>query len=140
MIKSSAKQNAWESRIKERNWRLFYWTGSWVLSQALGTFGPKFIWGDNLALTLGAIGLNLGLGIGLILSFIGYLRALDDLQRKIQLESLAMALGVGVVGALSYSLLKFNEIFSFKEEISFVVVLISLSYLAVYAVNTLRYK
>lgn len=140
MIKPTAKQNAWETRIKECNWRLFYWTGCWVLSQALGTFGPRFIWGDNRALTLGAIGLNLGLGIGLILSFIGYLRALDDLQRKIQLESLAMALGVGVVGALSYSLLKFSEIFTFKEEISFVVVLISLSYLVVYAVNTLRYK
>ena len=74
----------WAVLNKKNTAHLAYWTIAWTASMALATFGPKFIWEENSALTILAILLNLGLGVGMILPNIRHIKGLDELQQKIQ--------------------------------------------------------
>ena len=100
----------WNTRVKKNTKNLALWTMVWLLSMAIATFGPKFIWDSENVLTVAGIILNALLGVGMILANIRHLNGLDDLQKKIQLEGMAIALGVGIVGGLSYSLLDTTNI------------------------------
>ena len=53
---------------------------------------------------------------------------------------MGLALGVGVVGGLSYSLLDTTNVISHNAEISFLVILISLTYLISVLIGLKRYK
>lgn len=78
------------------------WTLAWVASLALASFGPT-LWGESTsAATWAAIVANLAVGIGWIVAFTRYLRAIDELERKITLEALAVALGAGWVVGFGY--------------------------------------
>src|SRR5690606_13088500 len=102
-----------------RNTRhLAYWTAAWVLTMAIAAFGPKLIW--NLDTTVSAlfIGINTLIGVGMIQANRRYLNGLDEMQRKISLEAMAIALGVGVVGGLSYGMLDIAKVVSVHAEIS----------------------
>jgi hypothetical protein len=73
------------------------WTWSWVASMALATFGPKFIWEEQIALTAIAILLNLAIGVLMILANRKVFNHYDELERKLHLESLALTLGLTVI-------------------------------------------
>ncbi|GAB3200484.1 hypothetical protein GCM10027293_21530 [Pontibacter aydingkolensis] len=107
---------------------------------ALATFGTKFIWQENLPFTILAIILNAALGVGMILAIIRHTKSMDEMQRKIQLEAMGIALGVGVVGGLSYSLLDTTNVISGDAEISVLVVLISFTYLGATIIGQMRYR
>jgi hypothetical protein len=130
----------WAVINKRNTVRLAFWTIAWTGSMALATFGPKFIWSENSILTILAILLNLGLGVGMVLANIKHLKGLDELQQKIQLEAMGIALGVGVVGGLSYSLLDTTNVMQGDAEISVIVILIGLTYLASVIIGQIRYK
>lgn len=130
----------WNTRVKKNTKYLGLWTMAWVLSMAIATFGPKFIWESETVLTVAGIILNALLGVGMILANIRHLNSLDDLQKKIQLEGMAIALGVGIVGGLSYSLLDTTNIITQDAEISYLVILISLTYLVSVFIGQKRYK
>jgi hypothetical protein len=130
----------WSTRVRKNTVNLALWTGAWTLSMALATFGPMVIWQGNDALTITGIIINILLGVGMILANIRNLNGMDDLQKKIHLEAMALALGVGVIGGLSYSLLDTTNIITQDAEISYLVILISLTYLGSVVVGTKRYK
>lgn len=134
------KNQDWSTRVKKNTKNLAVWTMAWVLSMALATFGPLFIWEGNDALTVIGILLNALLGAGMILANIKHLKSLDDLQKKIQLEAMGIALGVGIVGGLTYSLLDTTNIIQQDAEISFLVILIGLTYLVSVLIGQSRYK
>ncbi len=134
------KTQDWKTQQKHNTKNLAFWTLAWTLSMALATFGPRFIWGNDNTLTLIGIILNAFLGAGMILANIRYLNGLDDLQKKIQLEGMGIALGVGIVGGLSYSLLDTTNLISQDAEISFLVILIGLTYLFSVLIGQKRYK
>lgn len=125
---------------KRNNLFLFYWTMAWVLSMALIAFGPKFLWDDNDTLNLVGILVNFLVGIGMILANKKHLNDLDELQRKIQLEAMAITLGIAVVAGLSYSMLDVWNLISFDAEISHLVIIIGLTYLTGTIVGNLRYR
>ena len=129
-----------KDRIIKQNRILAYWTSGWMLTMALATFGPKFLWNFNSWLTGGAILINLLFGIGLIMGKKKWLKQLDELQLKIQLDAMAMALGVGIVGGLSYSLMDITNLIPMDAEISVLVIAISLTYLAGSIIGTRRYE
>jgi len=108
---------------------LAYWTAAWLLTMALATFGPIFFWGSNDWLSGLAILLNLAIGIGVILVNKRHLQGLDELQRKIQLEAMALSLGVGLIFGLSYSNLDVTNLIAADAEISYLVILVALTYL-----------
>ncbi|MBT7586734.1 MAG: hypothetical protein HN558_14545 [Gemmatimonadetes bacterium] len=119
--------------------RLGYCTGAWLVTTALATFGPQFIWHDNTLLTASAILINLAIGLATILANKHHLQSLDEMQQKIQLEAMALSLGVGFVCGLSYSLLDQSNLMAADAEISHLILLMGLTYLAGTVIGNRRY-
>jgi len=125
---------------KKRTKQLAIWTMLWTLSMALASFGPKFLWDNNTFLTLLAIGVNIALGIGMILANRRFVNDGDELEKKIQLESMGLTLGLAVVVGLAYSLLDTTNLISADAEISVLVIFIGLTYITTTIVNTKKYR
>ncbi len=133
------KKQDYKTQIKKNTKNLAIYTALWTISMAIATFGPKFIWEENKTLTVIGVIVNAIFGLFMILANIKYLKGLDELQKKIQLEGMAIALGVGIVGGLSYSLLDTTNLIAQDAEISFLVILISLTYLGCILIGQKRY-
>jgi len=134
------KTNEWHLQKKKNLQKLAFWTIGWVLSMALVSFGPKFLWeGDKLISFLTFL-LNLGFGIGVIIANRTHINWLDELDKKITFDAMAIALGVGIIGGLSYSVLDITNLIPMDAEISFLVMLISITYMIAIVVGKLRYK
>lgn len=119
---------------------LAFWTGAWTVSMAIANFGPKFIWEEHGGLTIAAIAINALFGIGMILANIRHLKVMDEMQRKVAMDAMGITLGVAVVVGLAYSNLDVTNIISSDAEISHLVILIGLTYLASTLIGRLRYK
>ena len=134
------KTDKLNATTKRNTKRLAYWTAAWVLTMAVAAFGPKLIWNFDTTISTVLIVINTLIGIGMIQANRRYLNGLDEMQRKISLEAMAIALGVGVVGGLSYGMLDIAKVVSFHAEIGHLVILISITYLIAIVVGNLRYK
>ncbi|NNF17546.1 MAG: hypothetical protein HKN70_12435 [Gammaproteobacteria bacterium] len=130
----------WAANITKNTTRLAVWTGAWVLTMALANYGPKFLWNSNEALTIIAVLVNLATGAGMILANKRHLQGLDELHQKIQLEAMALALGVGLVVGLAWSNLDVSDMFSSDAEISHIVILMALTYLGGIVVGHRKYQ
>ena len=140
MKKQIPTSDAWSSRVQNSTVKLAIWTGAWVLTVAVATFGPEYVWSADKGITIAAILLNLCIGAGVILANIRYLKQLDEMMQKLQLEAMGLALGIGIVGGISYSLLDITDVIPFDAEIGHLVILISLAYLAGLGIGQLRYR
>lgn len=125
---------------KKNTVNLAYWTGAWLLTMALATFGPKLIWNSQPAISVFAIIINTVVGVGVILANKKHLNGLDEMQRKIHMDAMAIALGVTIIGGLSYSMLDTSNVISSDAEISHLVILTSVTYLISVVVGNMRYK
>lgn len=133
-------KNDWADRTKKNTINLAFWTIAWVVTLAIATFGFKFLWHSNSSLTFLAIIINAVIGIGMIIANKRHLKGLDEMQQKIQLESMAISLGVGIVFGLSYSLLAQTNLITFDAEISHLIILMGLTYSAGIIIGRIRYK
>mgnify|MGYP003631169601 FL=1 len=133
------KNESVSKKMKKVTINLALWSLLWLVSLALATFGPKFIWQENITWSIIAIVINTTIGGGLIWAHIKHLTALDELQKKIQLDAMGIALGVGIVGGLSYSVMDIANVISGDAEIGFLVMLISVSYMIALLVGKKRY-
>jgi hypothetical protein len=134
------KLNEWETATKKNVRHLAYWTGGWVLAVAIAAFGPKFFWDYDPGISIAAILFSTIIGVGMILMNRKYTNGLDEMHRKVTLDAKAIALGVGVVGGMSYSMLDAANVISFNAEIGHLVVLIGLTYFIAYIIGSIRYK
>lgn len=139
MVDQRSAGNAWQARTSSSVVRLAGWTGAWLVTMALATFGPEFLWNAGW-LTLLAILINLGFGLGMIGSNIRHLKVLDEMMQRVQLEAMGLALGIGVVGGLSYALLDSTNLISSDAEISFLIMLIGITYIVSVVVGLRRYR
>lgn len=114
-------------------------TASWVLTMALATFGPEFIW-ESATLSVLGILLNLICGVFMIWANVRFILALDELQKLIQLTAMSFALGVAVVVGLAYSLLDVTQVVYFDAEISHLVILIGITYGVVFTIGQVKYR
>lgn len=128
------------AKDRKETLNLAYWTGAWTLSMALVSFGAKFLWDYNQSISILFISINTVIGIGMIIANKRHFNKQDEMQRKVTLEAMAVALGVGVVGGLSYSMLDITNVVSGDAEISHLVVLIGLTYLGGIIIGNLRYR
>ena len=135
-----AKSTMWETTTKKNVRHLAYWTLSWVVTLAISTFGPKFLWDYNTSISILFILINTIIGVGMIVMNRKYINGLDELQRKVNTDAMAIALGVGVVGGLSYSTLDIVNVIPFDAEIALLVMLMSVTYMIAFIVGSLRYK
>jgi len=130
MSKQTTDPGNWVTSGAKNTARLGYWTAAWVASVAITAFGPKLIWDFDTLLTLLAVLLNLGVGLGMIMANKRHLQGLDEMQQKIFLDAGALSLGVGLVCGISYELLEDIKLISFEPEISHLVILMSLTFMA----------
>ena len=79
-------------------------------------------------LTIIAVLIHIGLGLGMIRVFKQYLLGLDELQRKIQLDAMALSLGVGLVLGCSYEMLEDIKLIPFQPEIPHLMIVMYLTY------------
>ena len=130
----------WATTNKRNTRNLRNWTAAWVLSMALANFGPVFLWEGNRALTLSGILLNLAIGAGMILSNKRFLQGLDERQQKIQLQAMGITLGVGLIVGMAYSNLDTTNLIPFDAEISHLVIVMALTYLAAVVLGLRKYR
>ena len=128
------------AQTKKNTLRLFFWTGAWVLATAGAAFGPRFLWDFNTLPTVLGVLVHIGIGFGMIRMFRQYLLGLDELQRKIQLDAMALSLGVGIVVGSSYELLEDIKLITFEPEISHLILLMCLTYCIGIILGNRRYQ
>jgi len=131
----TADQRAFRSLIP-----LAAWTVAWVVSLAVARFVPDLMGEYPSIAAWIAIGVNVAVGIAWILSHARYLRSLDDLQRKILTDALALALGAGLVGAMAASVANTAGLISFGADAATFAVIASVVYVVGAIVGNLRYR
>jgi len=119
--------------------RLAIWTMAWTISTALATFGSLFLWEGNTVFTALSILLNVGIGVGMVLANRQYLEDSDELEKKIQLESMALTLGLTLIVGIAYSIMDSTNLIPWDAEISFLVVFMGLFYMITLVFNRKRY-
>lgn len=140
MEKLMTESNNLSTRTKANTIQLGIWTIAWVLTTAIATFGPQFLWNFNTTLTIFGVLINLGVGFKMILVNKQNLDGLDELTRKIHLEAMAFTLGVGLVCGLSYELLSNIKLISFEPKIAHLIMLMAITYISGVFAGQRRYQ
>ena len=137
MKKLKTDLNEWTAKKNHR--RILYWIFAWTVTMVLADKAELYEWHSSALVSILAIVINAGIGIGMIVTYMRFLTELDELQRKIQLDSLALSLGVALVGSFSYSLLVTAKFIS-DAEISHIILLMGLTYMVGIIVGQIRYR
>jgi hypothetical protein len=119
---------------------LALWTLAWVLSVALARFGPTYLWDGQLVASWAAVALKLGVGVGWIVAHARYLRGIDELQRKIMQDALAVTLGVGWVGGFAYVVADAAGLITYDVNLGVFSALLGVVYMGAILVGHLRYQ
>jgi uncharacterized protein YacL len=130
----------WEAETARNTIRLGFWTIAWVLTLALATFGPMFLWDSGTIPSVVAIATNLAMGVGMIIANKNHLQGLDELQRKMHLEAMALSLGVGLIIGLAFSTMEIVNLINFDAEISHMVLLMSITYMIGLTISRRKYR
>ncbi|MBB5790296.1 hypothetical protein [Jiangella mangrovi] len=120
--------------------QLALWTLAWAASLAAARFGPE-LWGEQRSVaSWAAVGANALVGIAWIVAFARFLRALDDLQRKIMQDALAVTLGVGWVVGFSYFVADAGGLVAYDVNAAAFPALLGVVYVIAFVVGSIRYR
>ena len=133
-------ESGYQSRVRTNVMRLFYWDGAWGAATALMALGPKFLWNKAFGFTLLAVGLDVAVGVGMILANKNYLAELDELQRKVQLNSMGITLGVGLIAGVPISVMDAYHVIPFHADIGYLLILMTLTFAVSNLYGTWRYR
>ncbi|GBF31052.1 hypothetical protein MnTg04_01005 [bacterium MnTg04] len=139
MKKPMTDSDIFTARARKSSMRLLSWVFAWVGTMVLADKAELYEWYSSAWISMLAIVINTGIGIGVIVTFLRFLKELDELQRKIQLDALALSMGIGFVGGFAYSLLATAQFIS-DAEASDILVLMSVAYMAGIIIGQVRYK
>ena len=129
MNNPNTNSDSWAAKNTKNTLVVFYWTLAWILTTALVKFGTEYIWQSSKLLTGLAILLNVVIGFGMVLAVKRYLLGLDEMQQKIQMDAMALSLGVGLVIGLGYQSMGQTNLIPFDAEVSHMIMLMSLTYI-----------
>lgn len=127
------------TRLNRGTKQIFIWTLAWVLSNALVMFGSKNLWNYHTEITLLALVLNLGLGIKMLLVFKSHLADMDEMQRKIHFNAIAVSLGVSMVLGSIMGMLEPVGLLEQVPSASSLLFVMGISYIVAVFVNFKRY-
>ena len=133
-------ENGYRSRTRANVMRLFYWNGAWAAATLLMCFGPEFLWHKAMVFTLLAAGLDIAVGIGMILANKKYVMEQDELQRKVYLNASAITLGVALIAGLPLAVMDAHELIPFHASIALLLILMSLTFVVSNMYGTRRYR
>ncbi len=119
---------------------LVIWGLSWVASLALARFGPEYFWDSQPVPSWAAVALNVLVGIGWIVAFTRFLRAVDDLQRKILLDAFAVTLGAGWVVGFGFVAADAAGLVTGDVELAVFPLLLGAVFLTAFVIGRIRYR
>lgn len=132
------RESGYESRILTGLRRLACWAGAWLAATFLMRYGPRFVWNMDSVFTSLAVGLEVAVGVGLILAHKSWVAGLDDLQRKIYLDATGITLGVTVILGVPYSFLGKLGVIPFQ--FSNLLILTCVTFVIANVYGTVRYR
>ncbi len=104
------------------------WTGLWLVSLALFTFGPMFLWDYNAVLSSIALIVNLFMGFKMIMANKVHLEGLDEMQQRIMLEAMAISLGTTMIVGAAFGVMEAVKLVSFQPNASLLLFVMGISY------------
>ncbi len=120
--------------------QLAAWTLAWLASLAVARFGPSLLWDSQPVASWIAIAANIAVGIGWIVAHARFLRGVDELQRKIMQDALAVTLGVVWVGGFAYVVAVAADLIAFDANIGMFPVVLGVVYVIAIVAGHLRYR
>lgn len=121
--------------------QLVLWSLAWAATVAAAKFGPELVWDSQQQLASWiAVAANVLVGIAWIVSWTRFLRALDDLQRKITQDALAATLGVGWVVGFAYVVADTAGLVTDDLNPALFPALLAVVYLIAFVVGQFRYR
>ncbi len=133
-------EKGYQSRFRTNTKRLVGWNGAWVAATFLMLLGPKVLWNNALGFTLPAVGLDVAVGVGMVLATKKYVMELDELQRKVFLNALGIAMGVGLITGVPLSAMDAYHVIPFHANIGLLIVLMGLAFFVSFLYGTWRYR
>ncbi len=125
-------------RDRRNQWRFIGWSLAWSASWVVASIAINNEW---VAAGLPQFPIALFptfVGIGMLISYAKFLREADELQRKIQLDALALGFGVGLVGAVLYRLLEKSG-FVAEADIADAILIMVIAYVVGVLIGQRRY-
>jgi len=126
-------------RFRNHSMSMIGWVFTWSATMVLADKAELYHWYPVQWMSMAAIIFNALIGLGMIYAFIRYLKVLDELQRKIQMDALAFTVGAGLVGGFTYSLLAAGNYIA-DAEASDVILVMMLAYMAANIIGKMRYR
>tara|TARA_B100000767_G_scaffold5193_1_gene4924 strand:+ start:75 stop:458 length:384 start_codon:yes stop_codon:yes gene_type:complete len=118
---------------------MYAWCFAWVASFALLLLGVNYLWHSLLITKIGLL-INLSIGIGMIIANKNLFKTYDELQKKIQFESIAITLGLTIVVGIIYENSFDFGVIKSEPEFEYLMYFMCLSYMASSIINSLRYR
>lgn len=138
---NTVNEDKLETRVRKSNVNLAIYVSLWLVTTALLAFGPKLLWDFNTVLTLIAIAANIASGAFMIIANVKHLNSIDELGRRIFLESAAITLGVIVVFGVLYELISFaGETFAFTPRISHIYFVMGPTFMLSMLISNWKYR
>jgi len=138
---SDQSKRSYTENEAHTNKQLALYTGIWLVTTAVLAFGPKLIWDFSVGITIASIIANLIAGGFLIFANIKHLNSLDELGRKIFLDSAAITLGVMLVVGVCYELVFFTGLlYEFTPRIAHLYFLMGFTFLLSTYLGHRKYK
>lgn len=140
MVRNEHSTGHCREGLSQSTRNLALWTGAWLLTTALMTFGARLLWPGNDIMSFIAIALNLAAGAAMILANIRHLRVQDELERKLFLDAAAITLGVGLVAGIAWQFYGNLPSSPVEAQISHLILLMGVTFLVslVVAMRRLR--
>jgi hypothetical protein len=113
---------------------------AWLLTLALARFGPDSLWDSQPVASWAAIAGNIAVGIGLIVAHARFLQKMDELQRKIMLDAMAVTLGAGLVAGCAYAAADHADLVARDADIGLLLILMAVVYVIASLVGNARYR
>jgi signal transduction histidine kinase len=121
--------------------RLVLWTLAWTATLALAKFGPELLWDPQQPVaSWAAVAVNLAVGIGWIVTFTRFLQRIDELQRKVIQEALAISLGAGWVGGFAYVVADAAGLITYDVNTAVLPALLGVVFVIAFAAGMIRYR
>ncbi|WP_157524370.1 hypothetical protein [Jiangella alkaliphila] len=98
------------------------------------------MWDERPAASWAAVAVNVLVGITWIVTFARFLRALDDLQRKIMQDALAVTLGVGWVVGFAYAVADAAGLVTRDLDLALFPAMLGVVYVISFVIGRLRYR
>lgn len=121
--------------------QLALWTLAWATTLAAARFGPELIWNPQHAIVSWvAVVCNVFVGIAWIVGFTRFLRALDELQRKLMQDALAVTLGVGWVLGFAYFVADNADLVRYDLNLAVFPALLGVVFMLELLIGSIRYR